>query len=115
MAREPNPLPPFPKKEGGTISETFCRISGSPSLSGEGGGGRGPSCADLNLRRLAQRLVDNTVALRQADQRGKLLLARVGVQIEEEANLLEADRRLLRDGQRATEVQLALHAHRRIA
>ena len=54
-----------------------------------------PVGADLNLWRLAQRLVDDAVALSQPNQRGKLLFARVGVQVEVEVNLLETDQRLL--------------------
>src|SRR5689334_5101758 len=56
---------------------------------------------DGDRRRIAQRLVDHTVALGQPQQRGELLLRCVGVELDCKADRLEADGCLLGDTQRA--------------
>src|SRR5579871_7070482 len=46
---------------------------------------------DLNDRWRPQSLVDDAIAFRQPHQRGQLLLARIGVELEAEPDGLEAD------------------------
>src|SRR5688572_30027581 len=73
---------------------------------------------DREGRRLAQRLRDDAVALSQLEQRGDLVFGRVGVEIEAQADGLEANRRVLRHAERAAKVEVAfgmnaalLHIH----
>src|SRR6478752_7337547 len=64
--------------------------------------------ADRDVRRVHQRLVDDAVALGEAQQRRQLLIRRVGIQRELQANVPEADRGVLRDAERAAEVEVTL-------
>src|SRR4051794_20851398 len=63
---------------------------------------------DRQLRRRAQRLEDDAVALGQLQQCLQLLVARVRVEVEGEADRLEANRGLAVDGEGAAEVEVAL-------
>src|SRR6185503_20260750 len=72
------------------------------------GAARDP-CAQA--RRAGERLEHHAVALGQLEQRGEVLLAGVGVELEAQADVLEADGRLLVDTERAAEVQVALGEH----
>src|SRR6185295_1365350 len=60
-----------------------------------------------NRRRRAQRLVDDAVALRELHQGSALLLGEVAVDVEGEADVAEADRRILGYAQRAAEVEIS--------
>src|SRR5690242_5869402 len=71
-----------------------------------GGGGAGER--DVQLRAVVERLVDDAVALGQLEQRGELLVVGVRVQLEAQADVPEADGRLLVDAERAFEVEVAL-------
>ena len=62
-------------------------------------------------RSARERLIDDAVALGQLLQRRKLLVVGVGVELERQADLAEADRRLTIDAERAAEVEVALRAH----
>src|SRR5712692_2156677 len=63
---------------------------------------------NADLGRLAQGLVDDAIALGQADQRRQLLLAGAGVQVEVQPDALKADGHFFGDAQRAPEIQVAL-------
>jgi hypothetical protein len=56
---------------------------------------------------LPQRLQHDAVALREPEHRIELILRRVRVELELEADVLEADRRLLLDAERAAKVEIA--------
>ena len=71
--------------------------------------------AGAQPRRPRERLEHDAVALGQAQERGELVLARVGVELEVQPHVLEADRRLLVDAERAAEVEVALGADRAAA
>src|SRR5262245_18974152 len=53
-------------------------------------------------------LVDHAIALGQLEELVQLLLRRVGVEIERQADLREADRRVLGDAERAAKIEIAL-------
>src|SRR6185503_7268581 len=57
--------------------------------------------------RLAQGLRDDAVTLGQLEERGDLVFRRVGVELEAQADGLEAYRGVLRDAERAAEVEVA--------
>src|SRR3546814_9655433 len=61
-----------------------------------------------DARRLGDRLQDHAEALRQLQQLVDALLRLRGVEVEGDADLAEADRRLLVDAQGAAEVEVAL-------
>ena len=63
---------------------------------------------DVELRAARERLQHDAVALGQLEQRGELLVVGVGVELEAQADVAEADRRGLVDAQRAAEVEVAL-------
>src|SRR5262245_23798737 len=63
-------------------------------------------------RRRLQRLINHAVALRQFLERLELLGRGVSVQLEAQADGLEADGRVLGDTERAAEVQIALRRDR---
>ena len=76
----------------------------------------------FNLRRMPERLQHDAIALGEPEQRIELVLRRVGVELEFEPDVREADRRILCDAERAAKVEIALrrhlaraqrHAHRR--
>ena len=63
---------------------------------------------DAQLRRPGERLEHHAVALREADERGEVLLARVRVEVEAQADRAEAHGRVAVDAERAAEVEVAL-------
>src|SRR5882757_9346945 len=62
----------------------------------------------LDRRAALDGLVDDAIALRELEQLIELLLRRVGLDVEAQADLREADRRVLGDAERAAEVEVAL-------
>src|SRR5215471_3211890 len=64
-----------------------------------------------NGGRLAQRLVDDAVALGEAVQRGELFGGRFGVEVEGEADALKAHRHFFGDAKSAAKIQIAFGAH----
>ncbi len=60
-----------------------------------------------NLRAVLDGLIDHAIALGELEQQVELLLRRVGFDLEAQADLGEADRRLLVDPERAAGVDLA--------
>src|SRR5436190_5985790 len=62
----------------------------------------------LDGRAAFDRLVDHAIALGELEQLIELLSALVGVDVEAQADLGEADRRVFRDAERAAEVEIAL-------
>ena len=62
----------------------------------------------VELRAARERLQHDAVALGQLEQRGELLVVGVGVELEAQADVAEADRRRLLDAERAAEVEVAL-------
>src|SRR3954464_10232377 len=63
-------------------------------------------------RRGAEGLEDHAGALGELEELVELLRLCVGVELEGEADLAEADRRVLGDAERAAEVEVALGLHR---
>jgi len=61
-------------------------------------------------RRPGEGLEHDAVALGEAQERCELVLARVGVELEVQPHVLEADGRLLVDAERPAEVEVALGA-----
>ena len=57
------------------------------------------------------RLIDNAVALGQLEQLIELLLRRIGLDVETQANLRKADRGVLGDAERAAEIEIAFGAN----
>jgi hypothetical protein len=72
-----------------------------------------PSYSDL-ARRSTATLQHYTVALGELDQLLQLLGRGVTPQVELQADLAEADWRILRDAERAAEVEVAFGEHRRV-
>lgn len=70
---------------------------------------------DHNLRWLAQRLVDYTIAFSQADQRCQLVGIGIGLQVKVKADGAKADRRFFADAQRAAKVEVAFRRYRAAA
>src|SRR5690242_7617023 len=62
---------------------------------------------DLHRRAVADGLVDHAIALGQLEQLIELVGRRVGIDIEAQPDLREADRRVLGDAERATEIEVA--------
>src|SRR5205085_12411093 len=60
-----------------------------------------------DARGVLERLIHDTVALREPEQGIELLRARVGVQVEPQAYRLKPHRYVLRDAQRAAKIQVA--------
>src|SRR3954454_24967942 len=67
--------------------------------------------ADPERDAAGKRLVDDAVALGGLEQRVELLVARVGLELEAQADRGEADRRLAVDAHRAAEVEVAFGHH----
>ena len=65
----------------------------------------------LDRRAALERLVDHAIALGELEQLVELLLRRVGVDVEAQPDLREADRRVLGDAERAAEVEVAFRRH----
>ena len=63
---------------------------------------------DVELRAARERLQHDAVALGELEQRRQLLVVGIGVELEAQADVAEADRRLLVHAQRAAEVEVAL-------
>ena len=57
---------------------------------------------------MPERLQHHTIALGELHERVELVLRRVGVELEVEPDVGEADRRVLRDAERAAKVEIAL-------
>lgn len=66
---------------------------------------------NVDLGRLIQRLINHTIPLGQPEQRSQLLFARVCVQVEMQANPLEADSNIFGYSQSAAKVEIALSAN----
>ena len=62
----------------------------------------------LDRRALLDGLIHHAIALGELEELIELLLRRVGVDIEGEADLRKADRRILGDAERAAEIEIAL-------
>src|SRR6202044_3361067 len=71
-----------------------------------------PFEANLDRRSASDRLIDHAVALGEFEKLIEFVLRRVGVEVEAEPDLREADRRLLGDAERAAEIEIALGADR---
>src|SRR6266545_7797884 len=65
----------------------------------------------LDRRAALERLVDHAVALGELEQLVELVLRRVGLDVEAQADLRETDRRVLGDAERAAEVEIAFGRH----
>src|SRR5262245_11943298 len=63
---------------------------------------------------MPQRLQHYAIAFGELDQLLLLLGARVGVEVEVQADLAEADRRVLRHAERAAEIEISLGAYRSV-
>src|ERR1700730_14100095 len=90
----------------------------SPSFSGMVRCGRrathaSPLAGEFHLDRRAalERLIDDTVTLRELEQLIELLLGRIGFHLEAQANLRQADRRVLRHSERTAEIEIAFGGH----
>ena len=70
---------------------------------------------NADLGRVAQRLINNAIALGQTKQRSELLFGSISVHIEMQSNLLEADRHILGHAKRTTKIEIALRANCRAA
>src|SRR5438876_5114695 len=58
-------------------------------------------------RRLAQRLIDDAVALGQAHERAQLIFGGIGIQVEGETDALKADGGVLDHTERAAKIEIA--------
>jgi len=63
----------------------------------------------------AERLINDTISFRQTEQCSELFLGRVSLQIEVQSNLLEPDRDVLGNTERAAKIKIALRLNRRAA
>src|SRR5215212_3196913 len=79
----------------------------SPRFAGRGNASH-PLQLHLNRRAALDGLIHHAIALGELEQLVELLLWRVGVDIEGEADLREADRRVLRHAERAAKIEIAL-------
>src|ERR1700730_1412102 len=71
-----------------------------------------PFQAYLDRRSIFQCLIDDAITLGEFEKLIELVLLNVGVDVEGEADLREADRRLLGDAERAAEIEIAFGRHR---
>src|SRR5438876_10472848 len=69
---------------------------------------RGYVMGDRDFRGLAQRLIDNAIPLRQANERTQLALGATRVEVQVQPDTLKSDRRVLGHAQRATKIEIAL-------
>src|SRR2546427_5110662 len=74
--------------------------------------GHGYCMRHSHFRRLAQSLIDDAIALSQANKRTQLLFRRVGLQVEMKADALKSNRRILGDTQRASKIEIAFGSNR---
>src|SRR5207244_12845074 len=65
---------------------------------------RGYVMGDHDFRGLAQRLIDNAIPLRQANECTQLVLGGVCVEVQMQPDTLKSDRRVLGHAQRATKI-----------
>ena len=65
-----------------------------------------------HFRGLVQRLIDDAIALGQANKGAQLIFRSVGVQVEVKADALKANRRILGDTQRAAKIEIAVGSNR---
>src|SRR5579871_731418 len=70
-----------------------------------------PFQADLDRRAVADGLIDHAIALGELEQLIELVLRRIAVDVEAQANLRKADRRVLGDAEGAAEIEIALGRH----
>src|SRR5271155_5597376 len=91
----------------GCIGRSGCEPSAKRLRAGSAGKGD-PS---RDRRRLAQGLQHDAVALGQLQQRVHPVLRLIGVEVEGEADVAEADRRRPIDAERTAEVEIAFGAH----
>ena len=61
---------------------------------------------------VAQRLIDDAIALRQANKCTQLVLGCVGIHVHVQANTLKSNRCILGDTQRAAKIEIAFGADR---
>ena len=66
---------------------------------------------NVDLGRVIQRLINDTIPLGQPEQRSQLLFTGVSFQIEVQSNLLEPDRNILGHAQSTAKVEIALSAN----
>ena len=66
---------------------------------------------NVDLSRVIQRLINDTIPLGQPKQRSQLLFAGVSLQIEVQSNLLESDGNILGHPQSTAKVEIALSAN----
>ena len=65
-----------------------------------------------HFRGLAQRLIDDAIALSQANKRTALIFRCVGLQVEVNADTLKSNRRILGDTQSAAKIEIAFGSNR---
>jgi hypothetical protein len=70
---------------------------------------------NADLGGVPERLVNDAVSFSQTKQRGELFFARIGIQIELQSNLLEADWHVFGNAEGAAEIEIALRSKRRVA
>ena len=70
---------------------------------------------NVDLGRVAQRLVNDAIPFGQANQCRDLIFAGVSIQIEVESNLLETNGHIFGNAERPTKIQIALCSNRGVA
>src|ERR1700719_3228486 len=70
---------------------------------------------DVDLGRVSQCLVNDTVPFGQTKKRGDLFFGRVSIQLEMQADLVETNRDFFGNGQSSPEIEIALGAKGRVA
>jgi len=69
---------------------------------------------NIDLWWSSERLVNDAIALGQAEQGGELFFTRIGVQIEAQSDLLKTDRNFFGDGKGSAEVEIAFGPNGRV-
>ncbi len=64
------------------------------------------------FRGAAQRLINDAIALSQANKRTELIFRCVGIQVEVKADTLKSNRRILGDTQSAAKIEIAFGSNR---
>src|SRR5579884_2063815 len=76
---------------------------------------RSHAMGNSDFGRFTECLVNNAVAFREAQQRGDLLFASVGVELERQPDLPETDRRVFGNAECAAKIEIALGADDSVA